>query len=150
MSNNKYYTPDISEFFVGFVYEWQRKDETKFEKAVIKNGSQIDDIHDPVYAIRVKYLDQEDIESLGFKFYLDHVLNAVKNTVYFKLGSNLLAMETHSNKVFIQKYDVELPRAIDELLKIPYESISITFDGRLKNKSELKKLLKQLGIYEGE
>jgi len=85
MIDNKYYTPDISEFYVGFEYElycrdvnptikngstvwlksWQAK---TFTKAEFERGVGFDrnlDLQDDW--IRVRYLDKEDIESLGFE-----------------------------------------------------------------------------------
>jgi len=71
---NKYYTPTIEEFHVGFEYEYQDgvdKDNKDVWKKTICTKSdfrylsktKIKDFR------RVKYLDREDIESLGFTCY---------------------------------------------------------------------------------
>ena len=73
-TQEKYYTPTIEEFHSGFEYEflmqylnfymWQKRvvepDHRSFENYFnyIENNS-----------IRVKYLDREDIESLGWAFF---------------------------------------------------------------------------------
>ena len=62
MENNLYYTPEISEFHVGFEYEvfdklhniWNKENNFFLQQGDFKDE------------IRVKYLDQFDIESLGF------------------------------------------------------------------------------------
>jgi len=119
--NDKYYTPSIEEFHVGFEYE-STTSPTKEDwyKAVINN---VDDLYD-VFSYsnaRVKHLDREDIESLGWAVgrlpwqYFD----GIHNLVYLKNN----------------KYSIN--HIADEVC---------LFYGTIKNKSELKVLLKQLGI----
>jgi hypothetical protein len=71
---NKYYTPAIEEFHVGFEYEILHNNEWK--KTSVFNNSCGGDIifeiknmghWDVVSKPRVKYLDKEDIESLGWR-----------------------------------------------------------------------------------
>ena len=68
--DKKFYVPDISEFYVGFEYEWSREGEgaTDWTKSImtISNGSVIDQDAWKINKYRVKYLDKEDIESLEF------------------------------------------------------------------------------------
>ena len=123
---NKYYTPEIEEFHVGFEYEslgmistvdgsnpkrWKKGYNkilpTNLEQ-LIRGGK-----------IRVKYLDREDIESLGFKH--ERLATYVyKHYSLFRVGVG--------NIIEIQK-DGE-----------------VIFYGKIKNKSELKRLLTQLNI----
>ena len=66
---NKYYTPSIEEFYVGFEYESHQDPRTDdgWEKSILGR-------HDFKYVMRedndvdyrVKYLDKSDIEDLGF------------------------------------------------------------------------------------
>ena len=126
MEETKFYTPEIEEFHVGFEYEWNRKDSNEsFQKGVIIDGKQIDDIYNTVYDIRVKCLDMEDIVSLGWSPYLINV-----NGFFFKLGSNsdIELSFMRQNGLTIRNYSYEL------------------FFGTIRNKSELKLLMKQLGI----
>ena len=129
---DKYYVPDISEFHVGFECErnvgalepnWQPYtcidvplfDKNTVIKKVIAEGG-----------LRVKYLDREDIELLGFK---------------------LSTLEFH----YYNKDHYEIAHRDDSRLLQIYEKIAddyqrLIFDGYIQNKSELKILLKQLGI----
>lgn len=68
MDDNKYYTPKKWEFYVDLEYEFRCAGEGEYRLAVIKDELQIDDIHNPVYDLRVKFLDKEDIESLGWTY----------------------------------------------------------------------------------
>ena len=77
-THNKYYTPELEEFHVGFEYEyftkdWVGKDYTHTWVKLKFNQKEDygNDLDNMVYFIeteqvRVKYLDREDIESLGF------------------------------------------------------------------------------------
>ena len=64
---SKYYTPSIEEFYVGFEYEvnygendWQKECLWAKPEVVTLPYMNLENI-------RVKYLDKEDIESLGFE-----------------------------------------------------------------------------------
>ena len=73
--NDKYYTPDISEFREGFEFQHFVDDKWKNMTFYAKGRFQFPDICGrsdlrsyPFWKnSRVKYLDKEDIESLGFK-----------------------------------------------------------------------------------
>src|SRR3989304_7970370 len=81
--------------------------------------------------IRVKYLDKEDIESLGF-------INVNNTGTYRNLEGYKLAQ--HANMVN--------PKELLIWTHLANEGYSdIVFKGIVKNKSELRVLLKQLGIY---
>jgi hypothetical protein len=117
----KYYTPEIEEFHVGFEYEYN------YEEGITRVLGTNDTVD--TEEVRVKYLDKEDIESLGFK--LDNVHNEVKfNYLMFPYR---LEHTPHNNRLDIYKWG-------DECDMIGYINI--------KNKSELKRLLKQLNIIE--
>ncbi|MBC7845566.1 MAG: hypothetical protein H7Y10_03640 [Flavobacterium sp.] len=151
---NKYYTPTIEEFHVGF--ECEHKTQELIAKAI---GKIIDikflfgeDIKIPendlfehhifdgrnlqIYSLnphllkdfRVKYLDREDIESLGWELRTDenrdlHIPEYTIERFYLKDLAD----------VFFTIYD---DSAVDEYV----------FRGKIKNKSELKKLMMQLEI----
>jgi hypothetical protein len=142
-NNNKYYTPEIEEFYVGFEYEvynwggWMKQiyeqnsflqmwgDEYEFEKI------------EPGY-IRVKYLDKEDVESLGWVVELFDLPSGDSRSVY-KLGHHVITS-------WIVYDDNGLTIDISTLPQLNNGSLNRVFRGKLKNKSELKKLMKQLGI----
>ena len=135
--SKKYYTPEIEEFHVGFEYEkytdmgiWVKQiiEKKHLKNCTIGQGSGFDKKPWFDFKVRVKYLDREDIESLGFK---------VKKEPYrWQFVKNYVNLTT---AIYNSKED------------IPHDRITIRggdnyFDGIIKNKSELKKLLKQLGV----
>ena len=128
---DKYYTPEIEEFHIGFEYEYEDINEsgstTSWYKTVVKeNECYIIDQHlkySDDLNLRVKYLDKEDIESLGFKF---------KTDLYVK---DNLTLQVHKDSITIKYYD-----NFNNEWRTRVEQIVI------KNKSELVKLLKQLQI----
>lgn len=145
---NKYYTPSIKEFHVGFEYErmngdrWEKDElnERDMYASPTNDGeeNEFEEISIGIRSVRVKYLDKEDFDSLGFKTDIqkDGRIIAAKP----KLIGNV---ETGH---WIIKYK-------PDTLKIQIESISVYNDTiywlqnvTIKNKSELKVLLKQLGI----
>ena len=143
---SKYYTPTIDEFYVGFEYEmvipvgftyidFSNPDEKpeitwsdKYSKGVFQVkpadpfGGELASIAAAIKInkCRVKYLDTEDVESLGF----------VKDS---------------GNKDFIkEEFQLEI---IEDVVFISrkYGEI-LLFQGTIKNKSELKRILKQLSV----
>lgn len=152
---DKYYIPSIEEFHVGFECEietswgyskgvWPEilKLDTLmgFEQDIIKATKQ------PV--IRVKYLDKEDIESFGFKFRGRAVSD------YYKLEKMVRLLSGHWFTEFIIQHDRN-NKFIDE--EDHSHNIIVTgvypggedtlFEGIVKNKSELKHILKQIGVW---
>ena len=130
---DKYYTPEIEEFHVGFEYEVEDLGDdgkTRVWRPQIFEGEEtrtyfIEELKKG--EIRVKYLDREDIESLGFK--QDHNHNDVR--FGYTNGSTRIQHTPHKNSILIYQWGRE----------------SDTVSGiTIKNKSELKRLLKQLNI----
>ena len=73
----KYYTPEIDEFHVGFEFEYSTMtpcgSSTEYVKDIFKDTDNVNtlfkDLPNDWYDLpRVKYLDREDIESLGWIF----------------------------------------------------------------------------------
>lgn len=143
---NKYYTPEIEEFHEGFSHEYKGPLDTKWHKEDFKLRG-----HNPNFSwfltdghLRVKHLGREDIESLGFENTDEGIADAtyvmkinnwrqVNINRYLGEDSDRLHLELHKdNKVHIHNggsYE-------------QYDGFMLT----IKNKSELKRLLKQLGI----
>lgn len=153
--DNKYYTPSIEEFHVGFECEILNTD--KWELKIITSCfiQTIDKIfRNPSMGvwpgIRVKYLDKEDIESLGFKF----TGKAVDD--WFELEKKVRLSSGHwFNKFRLQhdrdnsfKTEIKDHNYNIKIYGIGVDLEDVLFEGVIKNKSELKCLLKQLGIYE--
>lgn len=134
----KYYTPEIEEFHIGFEYYFNdigTDGEDLYDentKAVIKDGTQIDDITrlqdgKPVYNLFVKYLDRQDVEELGLKL---------------KIWDNGSGYFTKDNYTF-GIYSTGLFCTISQN---DFGNNIMRFSGEIKNKSELKKLMKMLNI----
>ena len=71
MEDNKYYTPSIEEFHVGFEYEYvNSKTEGWTNTTFIRGRGFVEPYGDG--EVRVKKLDQEDIESLGWELESSH------------------------------------------------------------------------------
>lgn len=145
MEELKYYIPEISEFHIGFEYEsiipgliygtqiYDGRSLNDYEGE--GQGSIQEDIEDG--EIRVKYLDKEDIESLpGVLFWKDRGL-AENNSILFSLKDPAYEQGSVVFKYWFGNNRLQISRPIGTV-----------FNGFIKNKSELKKLLKQLGINE--
>ena len=142
---NKYYTPTIEEFCIGFEYEELSNVGSWYKTQFGDNNGEYNNELSECYwnithdKIRVKYLDKEDIESLGFK------LKGKSIDLWFeKEGIYLRDDGYHLNNIKLQ-YGLH-----DNNLKITFNYVAgeeqIHFEGKIKNKTELKKLLKQLEI----
>ena len=130
---NKYYIPKIEEFHVGFEYEefysrnWKIK---TLDITNIKEGSQggndFEEVIDYIEnkQIRVKYLDGQDLEDLGFTTYDDSTYDRGQYQIDF---DRLQRKEGQGVGIVIYN---DVPE--------------IVFSGYIKNKSELKRLLEQL------
>lgn len=128
---DKYYTPSIEEFHVGFEYEESYDKGKTWNKNRIEYFYEFEELKSTLdYDLtRVKYLDKEDIESLGFIY--NHP------DQYFKEDLVLLIDDDYFIQLFLDR-------------KRNLSSNVYLFQGTIKNKSELIKLLKQLGIDESK
>lgn len=139
---NKYYTPSIEEFHVGFECEIESswgyvkgtyplilKEDTLTGFTLNKLGES-KTLKKVLSSIRVKYLDKEDIESLGWT-----------DGEIYGLSGYVLNYATEDD--YQMYYDED-----NQFTQIYNWDAKIIFEGTIKNKSELKRLLKQLGIYE--
>jgi len=144
---NKYYTPELSEFHIGFEYEynpslielnlWYLDNNNNSNKwysesftagNVLEGESEITEIQRLIEskAIRVKYLDLQDLEDLGF---VKTDIGVFKNC-YKKDSFVITNMEEYeSNHV------LDLSTYINKMARI--------FRASIRNKSELIKLLAQ-------
>ncbi len=150
---DKYYTPTKEEFYIGFEYEFSYGNDFKkyiydgrqvltSESYYDDHGCEYDAVEDDLKYMRVKYLDRSDIEDLGFND--KHYDGIQPRDTYFKIKTNddvyqitvywNMLRDDRENLVRIYK---------GKLHNYPYTEI---FRGDIKNKSELKILLKQLNI----
>lgn len=157
---NKYYTPQIEEFRVGFEYEideykdgeseWKRDRGYWREETYDLNYPSKDYLEQMISfgdGLRVKYLDSSDIKNLGFtKVEPDRVRVKLMDAAAFRLQEYTITFypyltsipEQIKGKLFISKH-IDYGEYKDN-----HESM--LFIGYIKNISELKVLLSQLGI----
>lgn len=138
---SKYYTPTIEEFHVGFEFEYLNSTNNTWYNQIFNRGIGFEN-NPSIDKCRVKYLDKKDIESLGWKF------TGKSIDIWFKKEGMFFAVSGgHKFTAYKLQYGLH-----DNRLKVEAffgeESEGVLFEGIIKNKSELKKLMKQLGIYE--
>lgn len=153
----KYYTPKIEEFHVGF--EVMVPNEKGHYNTAIINAIALELIasranyneikHNNLMLkyeeFRVKYLDQEDIESFGFrKSYAPSYITDEMVELYSTDGEkDWYNLKLEDNNIIITKCHI-------------YNDITDNWDqecifkGIIKNKSELKTILTQIGVLEDE
>ncbi len=145
-----YYIPKIQEFHVDFRYEVLKNDEwvniNDFSNAYEYEDSSLYGVMKDLEAnkIRVKYLDREDIESLGFIFYKE-VQSILKEptTMFENTDLNIILGHLYkSNRICIITKDPSKSEIYYNTNQDPNHIAPI----KIKNKSELQKLLKQLDI----
>lgn len=148
----KYYTPTIEEFHVGFEYEylgdrfnWMHDNPTKgwnkesFEHLVGDDGDSMSgEVRSMIESdrVRVKHLDQEDIESEGWGLKPEGCFGQSDDgeelfTFYIKEEYTMLHTSENILRVFKSNQIGQL---------------ACLFNGTIKNKSELKQVLKMIGI----
>lgn len=139
--NSKYYTPTIDEFHVGFEYEEKSAPDWLWESKVFKGDTLHIFFSISRGVFRVKQLDREDIENSGFlRFHNNYTRKGEYKLVVSDSGDEGLYYEIkvgYRDKWYIVKYDWEKATGCDPVT---------LFIGDIKNKSELKKLMKQLHI----
>ncbi len=143
---NQYYTPELEEFHVGFEFEYSHnkinyKKQIYDGSQVLKSKSYYDDhgceydaVEDDLKHIRVKRLDREDIESLGFRTNEMTTPISFESDFYEKKHKGIFRVCLVENEHFVY------------VKKMYEKDVKTIFSGIIKNKSELNRLLKQLGI----
>lgn len=141
----KYYTPDISEFHVGFECEFKNNMQDNVWKPEVCDVDTLGIVFDSIehedidnrFAdnFRVKYLNKEDIESCGWTFKQDDSYE-LQRKQHSEHNIDCFSLIMVKNFVFIKYWTTSTHGLHEEIL----------FQGKLKNKSELKKIMKQIGI----
>lgn len=131
MENNLYYTPTIEEFHVGFECELIDNDKTFKWFPIECTQETLYDVQSSHYNARVKYLDQSDIESLGWGNF------TFKNINGYNRASKFLTINFNYKEPVVD---------ISYLPMLKNDELSRIFRGTIKNKSELIKLMQQLNI----
>lgn len=154
MEKNKYYTPEIEEFHVGFEYEVFQKG-TPYDPSILTTFPVNEEdtwnkytFPDPFFGYRVdillqkqtvrtKYLDREDIESLGWRY------KSKATDIWFeKEGSfDMFGWTTYKATLHYGLHDKKLTIFVLDGIEE-----HILYRGRCNNKSELRRILNQLNI----
>lgn len=132
---DKYYTPEIEEIFNSpeLIY----KENIHINPYVCRDETKIVNLKEDfdLNIVRVKYLDKDDIESLGwFHRYDDFSFGEFIKSKNGEVDYHL-TFDYENKSLIIGLYNNEDTELYDNI-----------FIGTIKNKSELKKLLKQLQI----
>lgn len=156
---SKFYVPSIEEFHVGFEYECKiighngvhwGKGIADVEFLLTSFPLLVDGL-DLIF--RVKHLDREDIESLGF----DASNLVLSEDVYFKRADDIVHLVKGCGSTIVinsnwgtsttrkGKFYIGLRGNTGELTE-DLKTERCLFHGTIKNKSELKRILKQIGI----
>ena len=151
MEKSKYYTPEIEEFCVGFELEFKSYDtnnKEQWDKRVIGIHSFQESSYEQIdYKSnwRVKYLDGQDIESLGFTFFGENNENLVNSSVNMYHNDELNLMLGHYYNLGQIVTATKDPSKNETFSKTGQDPNRTGFL-KIKNKIELVKLLKQLDI----
>lgn len=143
---NKYYTPKIKEFYVGFQCEWQSKIRNETWNKQICDVDLIGIAYDAIEhsdeeepyneQFRVKVLDTQDIEECGFI----HL-----GSGWYKREKCLTSAGTNFMTCKIRKWiknEVDIHAIYDD------GETQLIFRGDIKNINELKKILNMIGVSE--
>jgi hypothetical protein len=143
---NKYYTPTIEEFHVGFECEYVEEEslgEKIWSEFDIDSSMAMEqfvyDYHCSDESLkglfRVKYLDKEDIESCEFE-----VIRSNEDEITFKSKKPLI-----NNSYLFLTFDLDVSHSVELHNDDLYSDRCTWFYGIIKNKSELKRILKMIG-----
>jgi len=162
---NKYYTPDITEFHIGFEYEYKEGflagvvktqedyDKSEWTKQTFDYVSKLSYIErslnglnakNGLCGIRVKYLDQEDIEEyLGYKFKFDNNKYTPYDEICYINGSIWdrgvgIKYNLRTHLMVVTRYHFQGEYAHNNSHQL--------FEGIVKNKSELLTIMKMIGV----
>lgn len=130
LENEKFYVPQIEEFFVGFEFEYMNMYYTNWLRTSWGTALNMSNLQNDIIAghIRVKRLDKQDLEELGF-------LSTEKEYV-FKHKQWIIRIV---NWCHVNGAAMYLTEYLDAA------NINIVFKGFARNKSELSKILKLVG-----
>lgn len=130
----KYYIPKIEEFCIGFTIEIQDISNAQWGIFNIKDENDlISCLEQDIEEYRVKYLDKEDLESLGF-------------TCIYKDNYQWLTSKSYWVHLTCTRISNRCVLTIETSVEINSERTLVINSIGIKNKFELERLLKQLNI----
>lgn len=134
---DKYYTPKIEEFCVGFEYEEEEPYTGEWSKLTVDIKTSLEWLNDRSGEFRVKYLDKEDIEDCGFSHEGGKLIKDIIE--HYTKEEYTLTHYCKSNKVDLSWKSYRRDGSGEFKWKT-------AFEGTIKNKSELKKIMQMLNI----
>jgi hypothetical protein len=137
----KYYTPSIEEFRVGFEVELLHPDNGIWGKYIIRFDDELSYLRELAdqEELRVKYLDREDIESLGFCHIGGKLIRDIGQEFILYNGEYYIHLSYTKFSSWCS-LRIEVSVNEDSIKTLVVHSI------RIKNKSELIVLLNQLNM----
>lgn len=145
--NDKYYHPQIEEFHIGFEFERKAYAKDDWKPATMKNfEAPMESLYFAVEFqwVRVKFLDQQDIEECGFNWITTERGARPFGTYYAK--DLVMLVHNHLKDCFIvYKTSFEVTEPTHVIKQISGLG-RIIFEGKIKNKSELQRILKMIEI----
>jgi len=140
MEENKYYTPDITEFYVDFEYLFRRSIGLPYETFKLTEVANFQKIKEALTEglVKVPYLSKEDIEEEGFIFDIE-----------VNQGNELIFKKPLNDRQWLE---VEIPSTFDNddkktaIYRCDVVGSEPLFHGLIRNKSEFKRVLKMIGI----
>lgn len=139
MEESKYYIPRIEEFCVGFEIMLQNIENAQWGRYKLKENDNFREVYyENIDFLRVKYLDREDVESLGWRV----IQEPYRWQFEYVEGRYKLTTD-----IYTEKSGFPIPEPNDGQIVI-WDKLNdeCLFRGYIKNKSELKKIMKQLLI----
>lgn len=130
MKENKYYTPELEEFHIGFEYEFRIEDEwrsLKWNQSQVVQGRVLEGL------VRVKYLDKKDLNELG----------------YYDTSKNYFMKDAPGNLGYWTEVLIDYRWWTPEKNELSIKGVrgneqGILFHGKIKNKSELVQILEKI------
>ena len=104
MTENKYFTPEISDIRVGYECETRAYPYPEWVKSVITDGEEIQFIIDNEWEIKIPFLTKEQIEAEGWKLNDDKLLT-LDNKPLSSFSKNIYGLMFNSYNCEIQIYD---------------------------------------------
>ena len=156
----KYYTPTIDEFYVGYECEMKNSSDSKYfdwELCIFKHNfsNQLNEDYcfEYLYSdlqegnIRTKYLDEQDILDLGFKQVDDFKFTLTKG--YYDEEDDdtgfvyQLIISPTNTLILIEEFPINFGKAVRSCYEGNCDTV---FNGICKSKNELKTILKFLNV----
>lgn len=135
---NKYYTPTLDDFCHGLEVQTNWKEDGNWKDEIFDQHHGVCDLGEMLDVFRIKYLDRQDIEACGWRFMAAAVDIWFEKEGVFDMGS-------------FRAYKIRLHYGLDDKRLFIYADDPgnedyMLFRGTIKNKSELLRIMKMVGI----